>query len=237
MFFDVPSTSTRIVGDSTSSSPSPSSGSGAPTPTTGSTAAPITSVHPPVQNPPPTPVPDWTGVIFSSAFLAALLAATINLLIARHKSRDEERARLRVTFAEAFSAYTEYCEFAYAIRRRRDDDPAGERVRLSEAIREVQARLSHHLAWTELESSEIGQAYKALVDEARRTAGAAMREAWNSSAIATDSQVNVPPGLIDLSGLKPLERRYLDTVAKHLRTSTHGGGGKEYREYEFRARS
>ena len=35
--------------------------------------------------------------------------------------------------AAAFEAYTAYKEFPYAIRRRRADDPEGERIRLSEA--------------------------------------------------------------------------------------------------------
>jgi hypothetical protein len=37
-------------------------------------------------------------------------------MLARRKSREEERARLRDRFAEAYGAYAEYCEFAYAVQ-------------------------------------------------------------------------------------------------------------------------
>ena len=64
-------------------------------------------------------------------------------MLARRKSREEERARLRDRFAQAYAARTpEYCEFAYAVRRRRRDDPSAERVRISEDLRKVQARHS-----------------------------------------------------------------------------------------------
>jgi hypothetical protein len=88
------------------------------------------------------------GAIISGAFLAAMVAGAINVWMARRRSREEERARIRSTFAAAFEAYTAYKEFPYAIRRRRADDPEGERIRLSEALRAIQEKLSYYLAWT-----------------------------------------------------------------------------------------
>ena len=75
------------------------------------------------------------GTLLSATILAALIAAAVNIMLARRKSREEERARLRDRFAQAYGAYAEYCEFAYAIRRRRHDDPSAERVRISEELR------------------------------------------------------------------------------------------------------
>lgn len=158
--------------------------------------------------------------VLSGAFLAAMLTATINIWLARRKNREEELNRLRAAFAEAFAAYSAYKEMPYAIRRRRSDAPAEERVRLSEALREIQANLSYHLAWTKIESETVGEAYAKLVQEVRKTAGAAMREAWEAPPIETDTAMNIPPAVVDLSALQPLETAYIDAVRTHLRTLT-----------------
>ncbi|MBJ7000165.1 hypothetical protein JG491_08775 [Streptomyces sp. CRPSP2-6A1] len=160
------------------------------------------------------------SAVLSGAFLAAMLTATINIWLARRKSREEELSRLRTAFAEAFAAHSAYKEMPYAIRRRRSDASAEERVRLSEALRDIQANLSYHLAWTKMESETVGVAYTELIRELRRTAGAAMHAAWEAPPIETDAAVNIPPTVIDLSALEPLEIAYIDAVRKHLRTLT-----------------
>lgn len=156
--------------------------------------------------------------IVSGAFLAALVAAAINIWLARRKSREEERNRLRTSFAEAFAAYTAYKEFPYAIRRRRADQPADERIRLSEALREIQARIAYHLAWTEAESSTVGQAYANLVDQVRAIAGTAMRRAWLDPPTKSDAGMNIPVKVIDLSSLERHEKDYIQAVRTHLRS-------------------
>ena len=154
--------------------------------------------------------------ILSGAFLAALITAAINLWLARRKSREEERNRLRNSFAEAFAAYGAYKEFPYAIRRRRADAPAEERIRLSEALREIQASLVYHLAWTAAESETVGQAYANLIQQVRRTAGVAMHDAWKSPPAESDETMNIPPSAIDLSSLALHETTYMNAVRTHL---------------------
>ncbi|OMI84625.1 hypothetical protein BSZ07_37700 [Streptomyces sp. M1013] len=158
----------------------------------------------------------WPAVV-SGAFLAAALTAAINIWLARRKSREEEISRLRTAFAEAFAAHSAYKEMPYAIRRRRFDAAAEERVRLSETLREIQGNLSYHLAWTKIESEAVGRAYADLVQELRKTAGAAMRAAWETSAIESDTGMNIPPAQIDLSALQTLETAYIAAVREHLR--------------------
>ena len=133
---------------------------------------------------------------------------------------EEERARIRNTFAAASEAYTAYKEFPYAIRRRRADDPEGERVRLSESLRAVQEKLSYYLAWTEAESAEVGQQYARLVAEARRVAGRAMHDAWNAPPRASDPEMNIPPEVVNLSQLEAAEAQYMQTVRDHLASLT-----------------
>jgi hypothetical protein len=158
------------------------------------------------------------AAVLSGVFLAALVTAAISIWLARRKSREEERNRLRTSFAEAFAAYSSYKEFPYAIRRRRADLPAEERIRLSEALRKIQANLAYHLAWTAAESQPVGQAYANLIKQVRKTAGSAMHEAWNASPNDVDHTMNIPPSVVDLSSLAPYETDYIDAVRTHLRT-------------------
>lgn len=154
--------------------------------------------------------------VLSGAVLAALLTAGITIWLARRKSREEERNRLRTSFAEAFAAYSAYKEFPYAIRRRRADAPAEERIRLSETLRAIQTNISYHLAWTAAESPTVGQAYATLIQELRNIAGAAMHQAWKAPPANSDDAMNIPPSEIDLSPLTPHETAYIEAVRTHL---------------------
>jgi hypothetical protein len=160
------------------------------------------------------------GTVLSATILAALLAALVNVVLARRKSREEERARLRDRFAQAFSAYAEYCEFAYAVRRRSHVDPAAERVRISEQMRKVQAEIKGHEAWVRLESAIVGRAYSDLVAQMREVAGSAVRRGWKEGPATADDDANIPSSTVDLGPLKPYETAYMDAVAAHLKALT-----------------
>ena len=173
--------------------------------------------------PPPAPEPQSDGssslvlaALLSGAVVAALIAAAVNTALARRKSLEEERARVRTVFAEAFEAVSAYKEFPYAIRRRRADAPAGERVRLSEELRKVQTRLTYYLAWTRAESQAVGDTYEALVTELRRLAGGACRDAWLAEPITEDREMNIGPELVDLSTLADLEHAYTQAAQTYL---------------------
>jgi len=152
----------------------------------------------------------------SGAVIAAVVGAAVNVGLARRKSREEERARLRTMFAEALEAVAQYKEFPYAIRRRRADQPAEERVRLSEELRGIQARISYYLAWTKMESDDVGQSYDRLVTELRAVAGGACHDAWLAPAATSDAEMNITRDVVDLGGLRPYEQAYLAAVQRHL---------------------
>lgn len=179
-------------------------------PTTG-TATPPPSTPLAVQANSATGGAVWIG--FAAVLLAAAIVAAWNILLARRRSREEERARQRDAFAQAFKAYGRYKEMPYAIRRRSADEPAVERVRLSETVREIQADLTYHQTWMDLESRDVSSAYRDLVKALRVLAGGHMRDAWKTAPIATDAEMNM---IIDLSQLEPLEQVYLAAVNKHL---------------------
>nr|WP_156770836.1 hypothetical protein [Mycobacterium gordonae] len=156
------------------------------------------------------------GAVFSSAVIAALLTATFNLALARRKSLEEERARLRSTFAEAFEAVVRYKEMPYAILRRRKDEPGAERVRLAEEMREIQAKLSYYQVWIAGESAGVGAAYVNLVSELRRVAGKACHDAWKVPAASYDKDMNIGSDVVDLTEVSISEQAYIDSVKKHL---------------------
>lgn len=159
----------------------------------------------------PSTVGAWVG--FAAVLLTAAVVATWNVWLARRQSREEERSRQRTAFAEAFKAYGRYRELPYAIRRRRADEAAEERARLSEVAREIQAEVTYHQAWMDLENSDVAAAYLALVTELRNVAGGHMREAWKRAAITSESEMNI---VIDMGSLTTLESCYLGSVRQHL---------------------
>jgi hypothetical protein len=158
--------------------------------------------------------PDLTTVV-APAVVAAIISAVVVITGLLISGRRAEVARKRELFAKAFETAVGYREFAYAIKRRRHDEPAAERVRLSEAIRITQQQLAFYTAWIGIESPRVALAYDALVDQTRRIAGKYMHDAWNHPAPQQDSQVNIPGGL-DYSELQSFERRYLAAVRDHL---------------------
>lgn len=180
--------------------------------TTSATAAPIGDPHSTTKETAVTAA--VIGLI--GALLVALILACWNVVLARRKTREEERSRQRTAFAEAMRCAVQYKEMPYATRRRDGGQEASERVRLSEIVRQIQAELSYHASWIRSESGAVATAYDALVAETRSVAGSAMREAWLAPPISTDAEMNIGPGLVDVRGLKRFEDAYTSAVEKHL---------------------
>lgn len=156
------------------------------------------------------------ATLLTSAVVAAVIGAFLNIFLSRRKSLEEERARVRTACAEAFEAVAAYKEFPYAIRRRRADNPEEERVRLSEELRHVQARLSYYTTWMVGESAAVGSSYGILVAHLRQVAGTACHDAWLASPAHQDSDMNIPAGVVDLSGIGPYEDAYITAARVHL---------------------
>jgi hypothetical protein len=157
-----------------------------------------------------------TAALLSGALLAALVGAAVNAYLAHRRHREEERSRIRTICAEALEAAAAYKEFPYAIRRRRADQPEAERIRLSDEMRHVQTRLTYYSTWMRGESASLADAYDSLVANLRRVAGGACHDAWLADPISADSQMNVQPGVIDLTDLKQYEDAYVTAVQDHL---------------------
>jgi len=156
--------------------------------------------------------------VFSSAVTAAaiggaasLLALAINAIISGWRNRI---ARQRQEFSKAFAVCVAYEEFPYIVRRRRNNAPQDERVRISSEFSIIQRELAYYSAWLATESKNVSRAYENLVAQLREIAGAKIREAWVTPPIDSDSDMNMPD--LGLSVLKPLKEAYLLEVAYHL---------------------
>lgn len=194
----------------------------------------------PVTSPTPAPAPATSGTTTSTSqpkeptqqqdapppgggvpyiLLAAALTGLVAILLARAKTKNEARERSRLLFAEAYQWYAAYKEFPYAVRRRRttprETAAAEERVRLSEAMREVQSKLDYFRVWTALEDPAAGAAYATLLKQCRIVAGGSIREAWREPGTSRDADMNIPPERV-LRAQEPYEDAYQAAVADAL---------------------
>ena len=115
----------------------------------------------------------WSTII--AALIAALVAVT-GYMLTQAQSRRERRAR---EFADALAAVEEYLEVPYRIRWRSAATPEA-REAITALINSIQTRIVFHLAWLQVETPAVGQAYAALVSAARSEAGKQMSEAGNT---------------------------------------------------------
>lgn len=152
-----------------------------------------------------------------AAVLAALVTGLVLGVQARIIRRAQLRERKQELFASAYEVSIQYAEMAYAVRRRRADAAAEERVRLSEQLREIQSRLTWHEAWVRFETPEVGAAYDELVACTRTVAGQSMKDAWSSAPAADDTAMVIPTSVIDLRALADVRERYMAAVEAHLR--------------------
>jgi hypothetical protein len=147
---------------------------------------------------------------------AGALAGLIALLGFWVNGYRADRRRRRQFYAEALASALDYREFSYAVRRRDHEAPGPERVRLSEAMRQVQQDITRHQALMRVDGARgVEKAYATLVSKTREIAGTYVREAWDEPAITTDPEVNAPVRL-DFSAIDPCRDAFLDAVRADL---------------------
>lgn len=156
------------------------------------------------------------AVVLTSGVVAAAVTFYQNRWLENRRSKEAERTRLRLSFAEAFAAYTDYKEFPYIIRRRRSDQSAGERARLSAELTAIQSRIRYYRAWTYFESPSVGQAYAVLITQMRKVVGSAVHDAWEHPATRADSEMSISLETVDLRNLNVEEDQYIACVTARL---------------------
>ena len=151
----------------------------------------------------------------TAAIVAAAVAVAVSLIGFWITGVSTERARRRELYADALAAVAGYREFAYVVRRRRHDDPAGERVRISEAMREVQHDLSRFEALMKVERAlAVATAYRQLVIKTRQVAGGYISAGWNAASITRDEEMNISD--VNYASLTEFDDAYLAAVARDL---------------------
>jgi hypothetical protein len=156
------------------------------------------------------------GLLLPAAvsLVVTLLASVAGWWWQLRQQRRAEQARL---YADAYAAVQAYKEFPYVVHRRNPDEPAAERVRISEALRGIQQDISFHTAWVELHGGPVAAAFERLVTETRRVAGELIRDAWNTAPVGANSGMNISDVGPPLSVLEEPEQAYLDAVRRRLR--------------------
>jgi hypothetical protein len=145
----------------------------------------------------------------------ALCGVLLTLIVNGYRANRERRREL---FAGGWAAVQSYKEMAFAVRRRNLDDPAGERVRLSEALREIQRDISFHEAMIGRDADDdVGTTYLELVKKTREIAGGIIRRSWGEPPIGCDSEMHAPGIAAELQALRPFEDAYLDRVAGEMK--------------------
>lgn len=152
----------------------------------------------------------WVAPAVIAAFVAAV-AGIITLVVQGRRSRTDRQRQL---FAAAFGDIAAYCEFPFIVRRRRADDPAAERQRISTELSAVQQRLNQSQAVLRVEAPRVAEAYMQLVDATRHIAGSAISRGWDLEPLDADSGVHVRD--VDLAPIKEFEWRFLLEASDHL---------------------
>jgi len=138
---------------------------------------------------------------------------------------------LRELYAGGWAAVQAYKEFAFAVRRRNLEDRAGERVRISEAMREVQKDLAFYEALIGRERSDsVACEYRILVAKTREIAGGIIKRSWNEEPIDSDRDMHSPEIAGELQALTQFEDGYMSATIRAIgpnrgRWAALGGGG------------
>lgn len=157
---------------------------------------------------------DWKVMVALIAAVLGLVGVATTLIV---NGRRAERERLRELYASGWAAIQDYKEMAFAVRRRNADDRAGERVRLSEAMREIQKDVAYYEALIGRErSGRVAAEYRILIAKTREIAGGIIRRSWNEDPISSDDEMHSPQVATELSALKPFENSYMNAVADRL---------------------
>lgn len=156
--------------------------------------------------------------IFKSLLTAVAAPLLLFIVKSWHSESVKRRDRRRDLYANALSACMEYKEFPFVIYRRNHKKPEDERLRISEALRDVQKRIAYHQSWLRTESQDVAGKYDELVSTLRSVAGEEMKKRWKTAPIKKDADMTVAPKF-DWSAITAKETIYLKAVRKQLAPS------------------
>jgi hypothetical protein len=134
------------------------------------------------------------------AIIGAALIALLTYVLNRRAARRERRAH---AFGEALSVVEDYAEMPYRIRRR--PGTVEGRNQLTEEVSRIYSRLAFHQALLDIEAPPVADAYRRLVNEAKKQVGGQMKSAWQKPVLDTDAEMNLE---------QPYDRARVDSARK-----------------------
>ncbi len=153
--------------------------------------------------------------VFKVLVASVAMPLVLFLLKNIHTEHIKRQDRRREMYADALAACMEYREFPYVIYRRNGENPAEERTRISEALRDVQKRIAHYCAWLKTESQDVADKYDELVATMKSVAGEEMKRRWKHKPIKKDADMTVLPKM-DWALIEVREKEYVRAVRKQL---------------------
>lgn len=146
--------------------------------------------------------------------IAAVVTGLVALFVFTGNQYQARKDRLRKDFAEALAAVERYAELPYRVLRRQDSTPEV-RGHIAEQVHEVQQDILFHKSWVRIQSSEVGDAYDALLEALREEAGVAMTQAWNIAPVTRDEDMPLGAGF-SFPQLNAGKVKYLEAVRWQL---------------------
>jgi hypothetical protein len=125
-----------------------------------------------------------------STLLAALVAATVGLLLHYGKQRAEAADRRRALHGEAYQAVLEWCEAVWRVRRRPKDGSGDED--LVKHFHTMQERLAYYEGWLALEDACLGRAFRIFLAEVLAECRPLIQQAWQNDGRHPSEEA--PPG-------------------------------------------
>jgi hypothetical protein len=121
--------------------------------------------------------PLLTGIIAS-------IVALVGFLLNQIANRRERKSKV---YAEAITTLKEYTELPYRIRRRAASDGKTRAV-LGDEISNVLSRVGLYLCWLQIDSCEVGLAYRYLMDQTKRYGAEYRAMAWAAPIMKSDAE-------------------------------------------------
>ena len=160
-----------------------------------------------------------TAAVFAAFYLAdiavsgpvtAALVALAGLLYTHARGlKQENDARLRGQYSEAYQAAVAWEEMVYRVWRRAPDE--SEEKDLKKHFHDLQERITYYCGWLSTESGELGTAYEDLVKECKDQSRPLIQKGWGSDPLPLKDPLVLPDGL-QLPDLTAAKQEFLGRV-------------------------
>ncbi len=153
-----------------------------------------------------------TGGLWGPVLAVGVLTAGVALFTLAVNQIRARKDRQRELFEDAFAAVTKYREYPFIVRRRNGD--GSDRQAITNELSVVQAQLNEYVARLRVEAPRVGRAYRKLIGDTKRVAGAEIARSWDLDPLPADGPMHVRD--VDLSDLDAADEVFLREVGDQL---------------------